>query len=72
MAISLRLTDEEDATIRAYAKIHNVNVSTLIRDVIFEKIQEEYDLKNFDKNFEEAKNNGVWYSLDEVERELGL
>ncbi len=71
MAISLRLTKEEDDILRAYASLNNVNISTLIRDIVFEKIEDEYDLKNFDKNFEEAK-EGNWYSLDDVKDELGL
>ncbi len=71
MAISLRLSEEEDKTLRAYATLHNANISTLIRDIVFEKIEDEYDLKNFDKNYDEAK-KGKWYSQDELEKELGL
>ncbi len=71
MAISLRLTKEEDDILRAYASLNNMNISTLIRDIVFEKIEDEYDLKNFDKNFEEVK-NGNWYTQDDIERELGL
>lgn len=71
MAISLRLSPEEDKVLRAYAELNNVNISTLIRDIVFEKIENEYDLKNFDANYSNAK-AGTWHSQDDVEKELGL
>ncbi len=71
MAISLRLSKEEDDILRAYASLNNKNISTLIRDIVFEKIEDEYDLKNFDKNFEEVK-NGQWFTQEDIESELGL
>ncbi len=37
-----------------------------------ERIENEYDLEIFDKAMVEYKVNLVTYSLDEVEKELGL
>ncbi len=70
-SITFRITEDEDNILKAYAKLYNTNISELIRNIIFEKIEDEYDLKNFDKNYKEVE-TGNWYSQDEVEKELGL
>lgn len=70
-SITFRITEDEDNILKAYAKLYNTNISELIRNIIFEKIEDEYDLKNFDKNYKEVE-KGNWYSQDEVEKELGL
>ncbi len=72
MTISLRLSDEETSLIKSYAKIKKVSVSELIRNAVMEQIEDEYDLKAYEKAMEEYKKNPVTYSLDEVEKELGL
>lgn len=72
MTISLRLSDEDTMLIKKYAEINKLSVSDLIRQAVMERIETEYDLEAFDKAMAEYKNNPVTYSLDEVERELGL
>ena len=72
MTISLRLNDEDTQLIKNYAKLNNISVSDLIRQTVIEKIENEYDLEMFSKAMREYKENPVTYSLDEVERELGL
>lgn len=72
MAISLRLSDEEDMMIKKYAELHGMTVSELVRKAVFERIEDEYDLKTYEEAIEKFKADPVTYSLDEVERELGL
>ncbi len=72
MTISLRLNNEESLLIRKYAEINKLSVSELIRQAVMERIETEYDLEMFDKAMAEYKNNPVSYSLDDVEREIGL
>ena len=72
MTISLRLSDEDTLLIKKYAELNRLSVSDLIRQTVMERIENEYDLEVFDKAMAEYKNNSVTYSLDEVERELGL
>lgn len=72
MTISLRLNDDDTMLIKEYAKINKISVSELVRKAVMEKIEDEYDLEMFNRAMEEHKNNPVTYSLDEVERELGL
>lgn len=72
MTISLRLSEEETLLIKKYAELHRLSVSELIRQSVVERIETEYDLEMFDKALAAYKNNPVTYSLDEVEKELGL
>lgn len=72
MAISLRLTEEDAALIKNYAAMHNVSISELFRQAVMEKIEDEYDLKAYEKAMAEYKKDSVTYTLDEVEKELGL
>ena len=72
MTISLRLNDEDSLLIKKYAELNRLSVSDLIRQTVMERIETEYDLEMFEKAVAEYKNNPVTYSLDDVERELGL
>jgi uncharacterized protein (DUF1778 family) len=38
--ISLRLNDKDDAIIRKYAEIHNMDLSSFIRHAVLEKIED--------------------------------
>ena len=72
MTISLRLSDDDTMLIKKYAEINKMSVSDLIRQSVLERIENEYDLEMFDKAMAEYKANPTTYSLDEVEKELGL
>ena len=52
--------------------LKNLSVSELIRKTMLEKIEDEYDLKSYEESMAAYKKNPVTYSLDEVEKELGL
>lgn len=43
--ISIRLNSQEEAIIKSYAESKNSTVSQLIKELLFEKIESEYDLK---------------------------
>lgn len=72
MTISVRLNNEDEKLIKAYAKINNMSLSELIRKAIMEKIEDEYDLECYKKAMEEYKENPKTYTLDEAKKELGL
>ena len=72
MAVSLRLSDEETMLIKKYAEMHNISVSDLFRQAVMEKIEDEYDLKCYEKAVASYKKDSRTYTLDEVETELGL
>ncbi|MEY8296948.1 MAG: type II toxin-antitoxin system RelB family antitoxin [Emergencia timonensis] len=72
MTISLRLSEEDSMLIKKYAEMHNISVSELVRQSVFDRIEEEYDLKAYDNALAEYQADSITYSLDEVEKELGL
>lgn len=72
MSISLRLSNEDALLIKNYASIHNISISELFRQAVLEKIEDEYDLKAYEKAMAEYNEDSKTYSLDEVEKELGL
>ena len=72
MTISLRLSDDDTMLIKKYAEINKMSVSDLIRQSVMERIENEYDLEMFDKAMAEYKESPITYSLDDVEKELGL
>ena len=49
-----------------------MSVSELVRQSVMERIEDEYDLKAYQKAMENFRKDPTTYSLDEVERELGL
>jgi hypothetical protein len=69
--ISVRLTDKDDALIRKYAEVHNMDLSTFIRQAVMEKIEDEYDLDLFNRIWEESKSDER-FAHDVVKKELGL
>ena len=69
--VSLRLNDKDDSLIRKYAELHNLDLSTFIRQAVIEKIENEYDLKLFNRVWEEEKNQ-EHISHDDLKKELGL
>ena len=72
MAISLRLSNEDALLIKKYAAMNNISVSDLFRQAVMEKIEDEYDLECYDNAMRDYNSDSVTYSLDEVEKELGL
>lgn len=72
MMISLRLNDEDTVLFKKYAELNGITVSELLRQSVIHRIEDEYDLNAYKEAMAEFKKNPVTYSLDEVEKELGL
>ena len=72
MTISLRLNDTDSKIIKAYADMHGMTVSSLIRESVLEKIENEYDLKVYEEAMAEYKANPVTYDFMDVCKELDL
>ena len=72
MTISVRLSNEETAIIKAYAELNNISLSDLVRKAVLEKIEDEYDLESYRKAIKEYKDNPKTYSLDEIKKELDI
>ena len=70
MKISLDLNTKDEKMIKDYAKLNNVSVSKLIKDIIIEKIEDEIDLQAYNKAYLDFERNPKTYSLDEVRKIL--
>lgn len=57
---------------KKYAEMNGITVSELVRQSVLQRIEDEYDLKAFEKAMADYLKDPVTYSLDEVEKELGL
>ena len=58
MAISIRLTEEERALAESYAKIHSVSLSEAFKSALFDRIEEEYDIKLAEDAYKEYVDGG--------------
>ena len=72
MTISLRVNEVDEALIKKYAEVHGISVSELVRQTVLDRIEDEYDLKLYQDALAEYRENPVTYTLDEMEKELGL
>jgi len=57
--------------IRKYAELHNMDLSSFVRQAVIEKIKDEYDLTLFNKIWEE-EHNEERISHEAMKKELGL
>ena len=55
MTISLRLSNEDFLLIKKYAELKKMSVSELVRQSVMERIEDEYDLKAYQKAMERSK-----------------
>ncbi len=72
MTFSLRLNDEDAELIKRYAELNGMTVSDLLRSSVMARIEDELDLKTYHAAMAEFSKDPVTFTLDEVERELGL
>lgn len=69
--ITVRVDNEDNDLIKEYAKVKHMTVSELVRESVIQKIEDEIDIEAYNEyllNKEDTK----FYSLEEVEKELGL
>lgn len=72
MTVSVRLNNDDAALFRSYAALHGLTVSELVRRAVLERINDEYDLKCYDRAMAEYRKNPETFTLDDVEKEIGL
>lgn len=67
--VSVRLNKTEDSMIQAYATLHGLKQSDILRDAAIKMIEDDQDFRLF----QEAKAKTTrYYTAAEVRRELGL
>ena len=72
MAVSVRLSEQDEKLFKSYAKSNNISLSDLFRNAVLEKIENEYDLAVYKQALEEYEKNPVTYTFEEVVKMLGL
>lgn len=71
--ITIRLNSEEEKIYREYSEFRNIPLSTLMKEALEEKIEDEIDLKAILAYEERVKNNKVEYvSFDEIKKRLDI
>ena len=71
--VSLRVSEEERSTMESYAKLHGVNISEAIKDVFFQRLEDEFDLQRF-QEYRNKKERGEvkFYTHEDIKKELGV
>lgn len=72
MAFSIRLTSKEKSLAEAYAKLHAISLAEAFKRALFERIEDEYDLKVAEEAYQEYVDSGYkstpaskfWEELD--------
>lgn len=72
MTVSVRLSQQDATLFKRYAELNGLSVSEMVRRAVMERIEEEYDMMCYEKALKDYKKNPETFTLDEVERELGL
>lgn len=71
--ITMRVTEREKKWIDSYAKLSGANLSDIIKNAFFEKLENEYDIK-IAKEYMIKKSEGLinYHSHEDVKKELGF
>ncbi len=71
--ISLRLNENEEKLLNEVAKFEGIGLSTYLKKIIFERLEDEYDLKIAEDAYEKFINSGKeTRSLKEVAEKAGI
>ena len=69
---SVRLSEEESNLVRSYCALHGVSLSDALKKALIEKIEDEFDLAEYEAAKKRFDENPVSHSLEDVRKELGL
>lgn len=73
MAFSIRLTEEEKSLADSYAKLNSMSLGEAFKKALFEKIEDEYDVKVGEEAYKEYVDSGKKSRpFAELKKELGL
>jgi len=71
--VTVRLNKEEEEIYTKYAKFNNAALSTLMKEALMEKIENEIDLKTVSEYEKRLEDKEVeYFSLDETKKILGI
>ncbi|NLA51958.1 MAG: hypothetical protein GX860_07525 [Alcaligenaceae bacterium] len=70
--ISVRLNQAEERIFTEYAKFHGKSLSTLLKESLAEKMEEELDAKLLAEAKEYNEKHPETYTHEQIKQELGL
>lgn len=72
-SINIRLSEEDKKVIEEYAKFEGKNLTSFIRDSVFEKIEDDYDYHIAVEAYQEwEEDNFETISFEKVKEEYGI
>lgn len=72
MYVKVYMTNEEKRLAKNYAKIHGYSLNRHMKEMFFEKIEDEYDIACADSAMREYEKDHKAYTHDEVKNKLGI
>lgn len=73
MSFVIKLSEEEMLVAKEYSNFHNITIDEAFKQVFFEKLEDEYDLKVADKAYDEfVKSGRQSRPVQELWDELGI
>lgn len=70
--ISIRLNEAEELIFTEYAKFYNKSLSSLLKESLIEKMEEELDLKLLSEAKKYNDKHPQKYTHEQIKQELGL
>ena len=70
--VSIHLSNKEEKLINNYCKLHGISISEAFKETLLEKIEDEFDLKEFEAASKEITKNKKTYSIDELRETYNL
>ncbi|MGL4539224.1 MAG: type II toxin-antitoxin system RelB family antitoxin [Cetobacterium sp.] len=71
--ISVRLNNDEETLLKKVADFEGIGLSSYIKKIVFERLEEEYDLKLAENAYKiHTASNEKTYSFESVVDELGI
>lgn len=70
--ISVRINDQDVRLIKEYAKAKNSTISTLVRDAVLDRIEDEIDLQLYHDSMATHRKKSEAISFDDMIKELVL
>ncbi len=68
MSFSIRLTDEEKKLTQAYARIHGISVGEAMKQALFEKIEDEFDIADLELALKDFEKDPTTYTVEEAKK----
>lgn len=66
------MTEQEEKIAKAYAMMQGISLGEAFKQALFDRIEDEMDLKAADEAYAEYLKNPVSYSLEDIMKEEGL